>query len=136
MAELVHVKHLEWELDFQRRSEELIAKALAAVPAPKDGKDGRDGLSLKDFDAITEDGGRTWTLSLTADETVIKRTLVTAMPLDRGVYSAGADLYQGRRRLVGRQFLDRAGRHTRPASRKPRRPGAWSASAAGMGRRS
>ena len=87
VAELVHVKHMEWELDFQRRSEELMVKALASVPLPKDGKDGRDGLSLKDFDASTEDGGRTWTLSLTADETAITRTLVTAMPLDRGVYS-------------------------------------------------
>lgn len=76
----------KWELDFERRAQELFQRTLDRMPQAKDGKDGRDGLDLKDFDATLDEDGRTLTLSLVADGAEVKRSITLPVTIDQGVY--------------------------------------------------
>lgn len=63
--------------------ERSIAEKVAAIPAPKNGK---DGFSLKNFDATLLDDGRTVLLSFEDEEGAYKVELGFPVVLDRGVY--------------------------------------------------
>lgn len=62
--EAVVAKHL---LDIERRAQGVLERAVAAIPVPKDGKDGRDGLSMADvtrnYDAETHEVVERWTVA-------------------------------------------------------------------------
>lgn len=75
-----------WELDFERRAQELFQRAIENMPKPKDG---RDALELEDFDVSVGDDGRTVTMSLKRGDEVIERSIRFDVPIYRGVFSDG-----------------------------------------------
>lgn len=85
----------KWELDFERRAQELFQRTLDRMPQAKDGKDGKDGLDLKDFDATLAEDGRTLTLSLLADGVEIKRSITLPVTIDQGVYHTESSYVKG-----------------------------------------
>lgn len=89
---------------------EQVAKAIQALPQPRDGrdgipglpgrdakdgapgldgKDGSDGFSLEDFDVETPDDGRTLIFTFSRGDTVKRREVKTATVLDRGIWKEG-----------------------------------------------
>lgn len=73
--------HAKWALDFERSATELMLKAISNIPDPKDGK---DGLSISDFDC--EMIGRSLTIRLGDGEREVSKTFRLPVPMDRGVY--------------------------------------------------
>jgi hypothetical protein len=80
----------KWQLDFERRSVDTMAKAIDKMQIPKDGTPGRDGMSLDDFDAMVKEDGRTIVISLRAGDQVVTKELRLSVPVARGIYKAGA----------------------------------------------
>lgn len=74
-------------LDFERRANETLAKAIDKIPTPKDGKDGADLTEL----AIEFDGERTVVVRGKSGD-VTKRL---AVPLWRGYWSDGVTAEKG-----------------------------------------
>jgi hypothetical protein len=88
----------KWALEFERRGMDLLQRTADRMPVPKDGingKDGRDAVPLDGFDAMLAEDGRTVLLSLRAGETLIERSLVLPVPIDRGVYREGQSYAKG-----------------------------------------
>jgi hypothetical protein len=54
----------EWALDFEKRAHDVLQRTIDRIPKPKDGKDGRVGLSVDDFDVSGSEDGRTITFAL------------------------------------------------------------------------
>lgn len=89
-------KQGEWALDFERRAQDILQRAIERVRVPQDGapgKDGRDGLGVEDFDATID--GRTITLTIRRGEFVKSRTLKIPAVLDAGVFRDGANYEKG-----------------------------------------
>src|SRR5690606_38723523 len=80
--------------DFERRAQGVLERAIAAIPKPKDG---RDGLDLRHFKAEQVDE-RTVTLTLQDDERTEHVHLSFPVVIDRGVFSEsgkpGGGLYE------------------------------------------
>ncbi len=74
-------------VDLERRATDTLQRAVDRIPAPKDGINGKDGLSLDDFDASLD--GRDLSLSMRCGETVVTRTLKLAIPIYRGTFQSG-----------------------------------------------
>lgn len=70
-------------LDFERRAQGVLERAIAAIPKPKDG---RDGLDLRHFKAEQVDE-RTVTLTLSDGERTEHVHLTFPVVIDRGVFS-------------------------------------------------
>ena len=83
------VRMKDWELEFERRAQDTLQRAVERLPRPKNGDPGKDGLSLEDFDAVVKDDGRTVVLSMKSRETVFTKELRLSIPVPRGVYKAG-----------------------------------------------
>lgn len=71
----------KWTIDFERRAYDTWMREIDRLPKPKDGK---DGLSVDDFDIGLD--GHTLTLSLKSGERTITRKLHVPFPLYRGTY--------------------------------------------------
>lgn len=69
------------QLSWERQARETFEKAMDRMPAPKDGKDGRDSLPLESIEVLQE--GRNVTLKLGDVERTIKLDTV----IDRGVWA-------------------------------------------------
>lgn len=82
--------HARWALDWERSATQLMLKAVASIPEPKDGK---DGMSLKDFHVGLMNDGRTLVLKLGDGEREVKEEVRLDIPLYRGVFKA-SDAYQ------------------------------------------
>lgn len=74
----------KWALDFERKADHVLEKAIDRIPKPKDG---RDALDIEDFDLSIGEDGRTITASLKRGETVIEKSVKIPAILDKGVYS-------------------------------------------------
>lgn len=74
----------KWALDFERKADDKLEKAIDRMPKAKDG---RDGLEIEDFDLSIGEDGRTITASLKRGETVIEKSVKIPAILDKGVYS-------------------------------------------------
>jgi hypothetical protein len=48
-----------WGLDFERRAQGILQNAIDRMPVPRDGKDGKDGFTAKDFAVQDAGDGRT-----------------------------------------------------------------------------
>lgn len=48
VKELVESQTARWQLDFERRAQETIQRAIDKIPTPRDGQHGRDGRDGKD----------------------------------------------------------------------------------------
>jgi hypothetical protein len=98
IAEFMESHIAKWALDFERRAQDLLQRAIERIPAPKDGvngKDGRDALDIDGFDATLEEDGRTVTLSLSRGETRIERKLSLPHVIYRGIYRQGETYQRG-----------------------------------------
>lgn len=82
-------KMAAWALDFERRAQGVLERAVDRLPKPRDGKDGKDGLDLRNLSVEQEPDGRTVRLTLKDDERTEHVHLSFPVVLDRGVYREG-----------------------------------------------
>ncbi|KQP43915.1 hypothetical protein ASF44_28725 [Pseudorhodoferax sp. Leaf274] len=84
----------KWALEFERRAQDTLQKAIERMPRPKDGrdgadgKDGRDGVGFDDL-AVEFDGEKTVTFKLERGEVSKEFSLVLPVVVDRGIYVEG-----------------------------------------------
>lgn len=83
---LVESNMAVWALDFERRAQDILQRAIERVPTPRDGK---DATELADFDLLVDEEARTVTLTMGTTEGSKSITRKASWLLDRGVYSAG-----------------------------------------------
>lgn len=91
---LLDTMQASWALDFERRAQDLLQKAVDRIPGPKDGKDGTDGLGFDDLQAQF-DGERTVTLKFQRGEQTKAFDMVLPIVLDRGVFRDGSEYEKG-----------------------------------------
>lgn len=77
----------KWALEFERRAQDTLQRAIDNMPKPRDGKDGRDGLNLEDIN-LDYDGDRTITMRLVSGDVVKERSITVPVVIDRGVYQS------------------------------------------------
>lgn len=93
-APLIEAAIAKYALDFERRVQDILQRAIERIPAPKDGRDGAagrdgvDGLSFADFD-LKHVGERDWLMVVARGD--IKREFKLHLPgfIDRNVYQEG-----------------------------------------------
>lgn len=85
----------KWALDFERKADGILEKAVDRIPKPKDGVDGRDALEIENFELSLGDDGRTVTASLKRGEVVIEKSIKLSTILDRGVYKDAQQYEKG-----------------------------------------
>lgn len=70
-------------LSWERQARDTFEKAADRMPKPKDG---RDALSLDDFELTLGEDGRTVTFKMQAGETVIEKSVKIAAVIDQGTF--------------------------------------------------
>ena len=85
----------KWALDFERRAQDVLQRAIDRIPPPRDGQDGKDGRDGMGFDDLTaeHDGTGGVTLRMTRGDAVKEYRLQLPCIVDRGVY-AGDKTYR------------------------------------------
>lgn len=86
-----------WALDFERRAQGVLERAVDRIPRPADGKDGRDGTDGVGFDDLTvdHDGERGIVLRFARGSEVKEFPLSFPVTIDRGVYKEGSAYQRG-----------------------------------------
>lgn len=87
----------KWALDFERRAQTTLERAIDKMPMPKDGvpgKDGKDAFSLEDF-SIDYDGERIITLKFQQGERLVSRELYIPAMIYRGIHREENTYQQG-----------------------------------------
>lgn len=90
LHERIEVTLAKAELDFERRLQGILERAIAAIPAPKDG---RDGFSLEDL-SFEDDGDGTITLRFARGD-LVKQKEIRYPRGDRGVFREGEAYRKG-----------------------------------------
>lgn len=90
----------KWALDFERRAQDTLQRAIDKVPVPKDGKDGADGKDGKDgvgHDDMTleHDGEGGVTLKFHKGENVKEQFIQLPCMIDKGVFRESKDYRLG-----------------------------------------
>lgn len=83
----------QWALDFERRAQASLERAIDRLPRPEDGRDGEDGGSVEDFDISVD--GRTLTVAMKIGERIQQRQVRLDIPLYRDVYQSGKEYERG-----------------------------------------
>ena len=94
LAPIVEAGMKDWALDFERRAQGVLERAIDRFPKPKDGEDGRDGLDLRHFKAEQVDD-RTVTLTLGDGERTEHVHLHFPVVLDKGFWKDGTQAEAG-----------------------------------------
>lgn len=82
-------KHVDsWALDFERRAQGILERAVDRLPKPADGKDGRDGFGFDDLQ-MEFDGERGFSLKFMRGDQVKAFDFSLPVPVYRGVYKEG-----------------------------------------------
>lgn len=91
VAAALEPKVAAWALDFERRAQGVLERAIDRVPRPKDGADGRDGADGLGFEhlACEYDGDRRIVLRFVAGERIKEFPIDLPVVLDRGVFKEG-----------------------------------------------
>lgn len=87
----------KWALEFERRGQDTIQRALDKLVQPKDGepgKDGRDGLGFDDLQ-VEYDGEKTITLKMEKGDVVKEANIVMPIVIDKGIYKEGQTYLPG-----------------------------------------
>lgn len=94
---LLDQKMATWALDFEKRAQDTIQRAIDRVPAPKDGRDGIDGKDGVGFDdlRIDYDGDRGFSIVFEKDGREIRHDVRVPVVIDRGVYKSDAAYEKG-----------------------------------------
>jgi hypothetical protein len=85
-------------LDFERRAQGILQRAIEAIPVPKDGKDGkdgRDGFSVEDFSTELDPDGRTVVLRFQRGDFIDECRLPFPVVIDRGFWREGMAVAKG-----------------------------------------
>lgn len=84
--------HAKWALDFERNATDVMLKAVAAIPEPKDG---RDGVGWDDMQ-VEHDGKRMVSFKFIKDGEVRHITsIVIPCVIDAGFYQEGMEVQKG-----------------------------------------
>lgn len=84
VAQVLDATHLaKWALDFERRAQDLLQRAVDRMPVPKDGV---DGMGFDDL-VVEYDGERTFTVALVRGERRKAHSFKLPMMLYRKVYA-------------------------------------------------
>lgn len=94
---MVEGKVAAWALDFERRAQGVLERAIDRVPKPADGKDGRDGSDGIGFDDLTveHDGERGIVLRFARGSEVKEFPMSFPVTIDRGVYKDDSAYQRG-----------------------------------------
>ena len=94
---MVEGKVAGWALDFERRAQGVLERAIDRIPRPADGKDGRDGVDGIGFDDLTveQSGERGMVIRFARGAEVKEFALAFPVVVDRGVYKDGSAYEQG-----------------------------------------
>lgn len=97
---MVAARMAEWALDFERRAQGVLERAVERMPRPADGKDGRDGADGRDglgFDdlSVEQSGERGVVLRFARADAVREFPLAFPVVVDRGVHKADAKYMRG-----------------------------------------
>lgn len=65
VADAMNGKFAEWALQFERNAADKLERAIAAIPEPKAGQDGKNGLDGFGFDDLTATGDDDGNITLT-----------------------------------------------------------------------
>lgn len=84
----------KWALEVERRAVDQFQAAINRIPAPKDGRDGTDGLGFEDL-AVEYDGERAFLLKFVRGEQVKEFRFSLPIVIDRGVFRAGETYARG-----------------------------------------
>lgn len=92
--EAVVAKHV---LDVERRAQGVLERAVAAIPKPKDGENGRPGVDGLGFDDMSAeyDGERRVTLKFQRGDVVKTFDLTLPVVIDRGYWREGTEAKTG-----------------------------------------
>lgn len=91
---VVESEQAKWALDFERRAQGVLERAVERIPKPRDGIDGKDGMG---FDALQldYDGERQFTFSFAQGDKEKSFSFAVPLLLDRGVFKEGAEYERG-----------------------------------------
>ena len=97
---ILDAKMARWELDFERRANAVLEKAIDRIEKPEngqDGKDGRDGRDAFDLDdlAMEFDGERTLTLKFERAGVIKQSSIKIPALIDRGTFQAQSGYERG-----------------------------------------
>ena len=94
---LLEAEQAKWALEFERRAQDVLQRAIDRMPAAKDGADGRDGVDGLGFDdlSVSFDGERTAVIRFVRGDKVKQFPIVLPAVIDRGVYKDGSDYVRG-----------------------------------------
>lgn len=84
---MMDAEFARWQLEFERRANDTLQRVVDMMPTPRDGVDGRDALTVDDFELAFD--GRNLTVGLRAGERVISKTIKTHFPRYIGVHKRG-----------------------------------------------
>lgn len=86
-----------WALDFERRAQGVLERAVDRMPKPADGADGRDGKDGVGFDDLTveHDGERGIVLRFARGSEVKEFPMSFPVTIDRGVYKDDSAYQRG-----------------------------------------
>lgn len=93
LAAMVGKRMAAWERELEQRSEQVMERAVAKLPKPKDGKDGKPGGSIEDFDIAIRD--RTLGVAMKINGEVVMREVKLDLPIERGVFQSGRKYEKG-----------------------------------------
>lgn len=88
VAPMFEARAAAWELDFERRAQGVLERAVDRLPKPKDGADGRDGADGLGFDdlQVEDDGLGAVRLRFVRGDQVKEFEVRLPVVIDRGVY--------------------------------------------------
>jgi len=90
-ALLANVHMAGWALDFERRAQDLLQRAIDRIPRPKDGE---DGMGFDDL-VVEYDGERTFTVALVQGERRKAQSFKMPIMIYRKVYVEGSAYERG-----------------------------------------
>jgi hypothetical protein len=91
---MLEAMHARWALDFERRAQGVLERAVDRIPKPKDGEDGQDALGFDDL-SVEHDGERGFTLRFARGEQVKEFAFTVPVVLDRGFWADGKSAEAG-----------------------------------------
>ena len=94
---MVECKVAGWALDFERRAQGVLERAVDRIQKPADGKDGRNGVDGLGFDdlSVEYDGERRIALKFSRGDICKQFAVDIPVVLDRGVYKPDSEYQKG-----------------------------------------